>query len=438
MTEQIYSKIIVLASVVAVMICAGGYYLYRYATTPPLYKTTEESDVYVRFVMEGYDSIIKNYWMETKENDLAHHFALSVQKAQSLTAVPVPSTSDRAGVSKMLHDAFTSATTTEAKKHLAEDTLKVALYNLNPIGRNALYSREEETQMRQTVSNVNPSSDLYKSLGLAKGASADEVNAAYKEKETVLKSATTTEAKQELAEATHAQAVLANPSTKTRYDDAKIEPTIWSKMMGKTLYLSLEKIAPTTLQEFGAIVETANTTSKADSVIIDFRGNIGGALDFLQYFLGLFVGKNQFAFDLFHQGAYDAQRTVTDKWDGLLRYKEIAFLTDQMTQSTAELTAATFKRLHLGVVVGEPTRGWGSVENTYPLETVIDPKEKYSLLLVHSLTLRDDNQPIEQHGVDPDIDTRKSGWENKLSDYLRSPSLVRAVSKVVSEPPLRK
>ena len=328
---------------------AGGYYLYLHPMIGKAsYKTPEEDSVYVRFGLEAYDSIVKNYWMQAKEDDLAHLFALSLQKATNASSTPILQTAGRAGVARMFSDSLKTATSTEAKKQLARDTLTVLLYNLQPIGRNALYSEAQEAELRQTVSNVSPSSDLYENLGLQKGASTEEVVKAYTEKEEELKEATSTEAKQELAEAAHAKEVLADESARALYDEAKIEPTVWSREMGSTLYLSIGKISPTTLQEFGRIVEKATATPKLDSLIIDLRGNIGGALDFPQYFLGLFVGKNQFAFDLFHQGEYEAQRTVTPKWDELSRYKEIAFFIDSMTQPTAELTVAIFKRRRRG------------------------------------------------------------------------------------------
>lgn len=435
-----YFPLVGTVSALALILCAGGYYLYtRPAATPKAsFQTPEEADMYVRFVMEGYDSIVKNYWMKAKEDDFTHLFALSLQKATQASTTPVAPSADRAGVAQMLSSSFAVATSTDTKKKLAQDTLTVLLYNLQPIGRNSLFSEKQTQALRETVSNINPETDLYKNLGLAKGADAGEITKAYTEKETELKHATSTEAKKELEKITYAKNVLTNPDSKVLYDEAKIEPTVWSRRMGETLYLSIGKISPTTLQEFGRAIELASTTPKLSNLLIDVRGNVGGALDFLQYFLGLFIGEHQFAFDFFHQGDYEAQRTVTSKWNELARYKEIVFLTDKMTQSTAELTAATFKRLHLGIVVGEPTRGWGSVENTFPMETVIDPSEKFSLFLVHRLTLRDDNQPIEQNGVEPDIDTRKTNWKQELPKFFRSASLIQAISKTASELPVRK
>lgn len=406
-------------------------------TPPVVYKTPEEQDVYTRFVMEAYDSIVSNYWSKVQDAGLADHFQLSLQKALNSPALPLLVTHDRAGTAKMFSESLALATTTERKKQLAVDTLAVALYNLPPVGHGQLLSAKQETELRQNVSNVNPTKDLYQNLGVEKGASIQEVQKAYEAKVAELKDATTTEAKAELAQVTYAKKILTNPDTRDLYEVAKIEPTAANNVYGKTLYISMSKISPTTFLEFGRTILSASTTPGLNSMIIDLRGNVGGALDFAQNFLGLFLGQNQFAFDLFHQGDYNVQRTVQPKFPELARYKEIALLVDGQTQSTAEVTTAAFRRYNLAHVVGEPTRGWGTVENTFPLETTIDPTEKYSLLLVHSLTLREDNEPVEGRGVDVDVNIKDKDWKNKLSKYFETPDLIKALKEIADKPPLK-
>ena len=422
----------------AVLLAAGGaYYLQTSRVEETTFKTSEEKDIYVRFEMEAYDSIQANYWKKLEDADLAQHFQLSLAKAKNLAVPPVLATNDRAGTAKMLADAFNAATSTDARKQLAENTLIIATYNLLPAGRNGLYSAQQETAMRQEVANINPSVDLYGDLGLAKGAGPAEIENAYKEKQAVLAKATTTEAKAELERIAYAHKVLADTDDKSRYDEDRVEPTTFARVIGRTLYISMSKISPTTLQEFGRAIDNASTTPSLASMILDFRGNIGGSLDFAAYFFGLFIGQNQYAFDFYKQGDYLPQRTAIGKFDELSRYKEIAILTDEMTQSTAEVIAAMFKRFNLARVVGVPTRGWGTVENTFPLETVIDSNEKYSLFLVRYLTLRDDGQPIEGAGVDPDVNTGDRNWRSKLGEYFHSPSLISAISQTAGVPPLR-
>ncbi|MFA6297494.1 MAG: hypothetical protein WC629_02930, partial [Candidatus Paceibacterota bacterium] len=81
------------------------------------------------------------------------------------------------------------------------------------------------------------------------------------------------------------------------------------------------------------------------------------------------------------------------------------------------------------------TRGWGTVENTFPLKTVIDPKESYLLLLVHSITIRDDGEPIEGRGVDPHVDITKSSWKKDLQKYFNSQEFINTIEKIVENPP---
>ncbi len=403
-----------------------------------IYKTQEEkNDVYTRFVMESYDSILENYWFKITEDSLSKLFQLSVQRAIKSTALPELASNDRAGTAKIVYNTVSGVSDMITKKQLAVDMVSAVLYNLQPIGRNALYSEKQEVALRQNVSNINPNNDLYKNLGVEKGAPVAVVEKAYKEKEIALAKIETPEAKEELKKITYAKKVLTDESSKQLYDEAQIEPTVTGKIFGNTLYLSMSKISPTTLREFGIIVSRASTTPRLDSMVIDMRGNIGGALDFLQYFLGAFIGHNQYAFDLFHQDEYNVQRTLLDKYEPLSRYKELAILTDNMTQSTAELTAAVFKKFHLAKIIGSTTRGWGTIENTYPISTQMDETEKYTLFLVNSVTLRDDNQPIEGRGVTPDIDIKSPTFNEDLLKSIRNSSLVKTVEERMGSAPLR-
>ncbi len=432
-------KLTAVACVAALLAGGAAYYFYIYAPATPeaAYKTPHEADVYVRFMMEGYDTLQQNFWMKAEDKDLAQLFQLAVQKATNATSSPQLASPDRSGVAALLAEAAGAATSTLAKQDLARNVLIVVLYNLPPNGRSGLLSDAQEKELRQNVANVNPTKDLYSDLGLSAGASAEQVAAAAASKEAILKSSAAPEAAEELKKIAYAKEVLTAPGSKALYDEHKVEPTAFTRVLGKTLYVNLTKISPTTLQEFGMAVEAASTTPGLDSMILDLRGNVGGSLDFTQYFLGLFIGKDQYAFDLFHQGEYAVQRTVLQKFDRLERYGDIALLTDGNTQSTAELTTAAFKRFKLGVVVGTKTRGWGTVENTYPLQTMIDPPTKYSLLLVNNITLREDNQPVEGRGIEPDIDTSKPSWQQELPKHFESLSLIQALRDVAAKPPLR-
>lgn len=434
------------AVVVAGVLAATGAYYYwqtqqadalETAQTTPQYKTPEEADMFVRFDMEVYDIIMQHYWQKATDADLSTLAQAALQRVTNATSAPTLPSKDRAGVAKMLAANFAQATSTDQKRQTAELEAEAMLYNLAPAGRSMLLSQQQETTLRQEVSNVHPQDDLYKNLNLPEDASTQQVDQAYDQKKAELKNATSTEAKQELAQADYAHKVLSDANNKAHYDQAKIEPTIFGHIIGKALYINMTQVSPTSLQEFALAVDQASTTPGIDSLILDMRGNIGGALDFTAAFLGLFEGANQYAFDLYHQGDLNVQRTTEGKFDELDRFTNVAFLVDGMTQSTAELTTATFKKFHIARIVGTKTRGWGTVEDTFPIKTDIDPKQKFTVLMVHSVTLRDDNQLIEGNGVEPDIDVSSPNWQSQLSKYFTSPNMISALKQVATSPPLK-
>jgi C-terminal processing protease CtpA/Prc len=288
--------------------------------------------------------------------------------------------------------------------------------------------------VQQTVENVNPNSNLYSELGVAPSASADEIKKAYEQKKTELAASTSPEAGKELARAEYVKDTLTNPTTKERYDTTKSETTIFTRALGSTLYLQISRMSPTTVQDVTAALDAASSTPLS-SLIIDLRGNIGGALDQGPSLIGMFLGVNQYVFDLYHQNDFQVIRSPIAKLPELQKYKEIAVLTDNLTQSTAEVMTAAVKRFHLATVVGTNTRGWGTVEGQYPLTTKIDANTTYGLLLVYALTLRDDNQPIDGVGVDPDININDKNWKTQLPKYFRSASLISAVEQTVTQQP---
>ena len=201
-----------LSLLVLILFVAIGFYLE--AKPVVHYKTPQESDVFVRFDMEAYDLILQNYWKKSTEADLSQLFQLSLQKVQNSTDLPTLATSTRAGAAQMLSLAFQSATSTDVKKQLATNILIVALYNLVPAGRSGLLSSAQETALRQDVANINPGNDLYKNLGLADGASSQDVTTAYNTQKALLSASTSPEAKAQLAQITYAQKVLTDKNSK--------------------------------------------------------------------------------------------------------------------------------------------------------------------------------------------------------------------------------
>lgn len=391
--------------------------------------------------MEGYDDVEANYWQQVSDPQLSQLFEAALTKARqnlNLAGSSTLATTTRDGVAQMLSQAFAGLSTT-TEEQLAVQTLDVALYNLAPTGRDNLLSSQAQTQLQNTVNNVNPGNNLYSDIGLQSGASSSAVAQAVAQKIAALAASSSPSAKEALAQVRQANATLSNPTAKAIYDQTGAQATVFSRIINShTLYIDISSVAPTTIAEFAAAADAASTTPALNSLIIDLRGNIGGDLSFAQEFLSLFYGPNAYAFDLYHQGSLEVQRTAQMSQDPTLsQFKEIAVLTDSMTQSTAELAASALKHDRLAYTVGTTTRGWGSVEAILPMQASIDPSQTYALELVEYLTVRYDGLPIEGNGIVPDVDVSKTGWQQNLSNYFNSPYLISGIESTVAKAPLQ-
>lgn len=389
------------------------------------------ASIYTQFDLDVYDIIKENYWDKPDEPKLAGLFLAAAQKATGAGELSL-ATSTRDGVGEMLNTAFAATSTPDGRKDIAVLIAQIVLYNLEPAGRSELLSHEAEVEFRNTVANV-PAKDLYETLGVAKDANKEQILTAYQRGVQALARATSSEAIAERVALANAKDILLNQTDKQLYDQTGMQPTVFMRTVGtQTLVIDMSQVSPATFGEFAQKVsDTFSAHTQIANLIIDLRHNIGGSIDVLPYVMALFLGPNQYIYDFYHQGDLEPQRTpALAAIPQLQHLREIAVLTDDMTQSTAELMTATFKRFHLGRVVGTTTRGWGTIENTFPIPASITASTTYAVLLVHRITLRDDGQPIEGRGVDPDIDVSQKTWKSSLQDTFETPDFISAITAV--------
>lgn len=407
---------------------AGGWQIYIKNFSKVTSKVNVEKNTPRAFVSEIYDKIKENYWNNISDTDLLDFFGLSIEKnGKSMTKAKFENKD------KFL-DGLIKAT--EGMDETQRNNFIVAVVNsvlvtLAPSGRSGLYTTKQEESLKNVVQNINPEKDLYKDLGLQKGASVAAVEQAYKKEAEKLAGESSPAAQEKIKQITYAKETLSQNNTKSNYDQNKIEPTIFTKIpFPGILYLQFKKFSPTSFDEFQQAFESHKDDPNLYGLILDLRGNIGGAIDATAYFMGLFLGKNQYAFDFYHKGEFLPFKTQTDKLASILKYKQIVVLIDNQTQSSAEMMASSLKKYHIGVLVGTTTKGWGTVERIFPLENQISKTEKYSLFLVHSITVRDDNQPIEGRGVDPNININDPNWQQELLQYFNNQNLINAIEDI--------
>lgn len=431
MRKQILAVFIVLA-----LILTSEYFFFRFSHFKPaqeyIFSVTQKKDPYSEFVSEIYDIISQNYWEEIGDKELSNLFLAS---SRQLAPSKVLSSENKQGVQKLVQDIIKDMEP-KKKKEFTGKLSDLTLASLKPNNRSRLYAQVNKEALKNLVQNVDPKTDLYKNLNVSKQAPQEEVKKAYEQKVEEIKKEETKapeEAKKKLEEANRAYEALKTPEKRELYDKYKIEPTVSNKFIKPgILYIPIKRISPQTFQEFINEVQRIKPEEHGDALILDLRGNIGGSIDLLPKFLGPFIGKNQYAFEFYRRAKPIPVKTVTDWLPSLLPYKNVVVLIDQNTQSSAEIIASVLKKYNVGVLVGRRTKGWGTIERVFDLKTEIDPKEKYSLFLVHTITLREDGQPIEGRGVDPVINIDQKDWEKELFKYFNRTDLIEAVKGLVS------
>lgn len=152
------SRATALALVAMLFVASGSAGAYRWhadsqVAAAAAYKTPQEENVYVRFDMEIFDIITREYWQKATAQDLGELFRLSLAKGAGEAEEKLPSL-DRAGAAAMLAAAF-ERTPEEKRKALAVDTGIIVLANLAPQGRSGLLSEKQEKAFRDTANNVD-------------------------------------------------------------------------------------------------------------------------------------------------------------------------------------------------------------------------------------------------------------------------------------------
>lgn len=432
-------KFLIIFAIFLAVFALGGTasYFYFNKSKPVVLGETSKQEKYLSFLLDIFDTVKLNYWNTISDADLAKLYQLGTEKLTSrLQQKEIKNKDDI----KAMYNEVTREMDDKKKLEYAKQLGILVLANLQPFNRSGLFSKKEEEALKNRVSNVDPNTNLYDKLGVSKDASSEDIKKAFdgqtnKLSEVLNNNSSTTEQKQqaqlELQQVNRAFDTLSVPEKKTTYDTTKVEATAVDKILRPNIfYLRIKQESPQTFDEFQKSLATVQGKEGLDTLIIDLRDNFGGAIDILPYFLGPFIGQNQYAYEFFHQGEYMPYKTRTGFIPSLYQYKKVVVLINGGVQSSGEVMAATFKKYRVGVLVGEKTKGWGSVERVFPIKDQIEDGQTYSMLLVHSLTLRDDNQPIEGKGVEPDINIKDSGWEKQLLTYFNSQEIVDAVKDI--------
>ena len=384
-------------------------------------KNASQKSISEQFLEQSWEIIEGNYWKKLSEKELSQLFLRGGEKTLR-KEISVKSYNKGEVLGKLSKEA--DKLPQKEREKFLENLLTIILANLEPFGRNHLYTKEKEKNLAKEVNNVTKS-NYYQMLGVSQKATLKEIKNAFQKKE---KEAKTENEKENLEKAYQ---TLANSETRKRYDLAAISSSVFYKLINpQTLYLKITRITPYTLEDLNNAAQKFQG-EEPHALIIDLRNNIGGSFDSLPYLLGPFIGKGQPAFQIFHQGKAITYTTKTSFLPSLFQYKQVVVLVNRNTQSSAEVLASVLKKYNVGVLLGEKTRGWGTVERVFPLSVQINSSKNYALFLVHSLTLREDGKPIEGNGIEPLVQLKSKNWQKKIAKYFNNKELIRALEKVI-------
>lgn len=400
----------------------------------PTQGISEENDTKeTTFFFEIYELVKAEYWNIVTEEQIGNVAKAAIEK---LTEKKLEkSVSSKAALREVLVETMKDMSDTEKKDFIVKFS-DVVLANLEPFGRSRLYNSKSTQDLANTVNNVNTSTSHYEILGIGKEASQDQVVTSYNLKLAELQSQPLTdEVKNKLASVEKAYEVLGDDVNKKIYDELGVDPTIEYRLISpRIFYVRLSKFSPTTVDEFKRVTEKVDTGTTLDTLILDLRGNIGGFTATLPYILGPFIGNDQYAYQFFRRGEKIDFKTVVGWLPSLVRYKKVVILTDGEVKSSGEIFAGTLKKYNVGILVGTKTNGWGTTERVYKLKNQLESEnEEYSVLLVDTLTLRDDGLPIQGKGIDPHVNTDNPNWQQELMSYFNYQELVEAVRVLLND-----
>ncbi|MCA1778418.1 MAG: carboxy terminal-processing peptidase, partial [Xanthomonadaceae bacterium] len=139
-----------------------------------------------------------------------------------------------------------------------------------------------------------------------------------------------------------------------------------------------------------------------EGLVIDLRGNGGGALVEATTMTGLFIDEGPVVQvrDAGGRVTIEADREPGMSWDGPL-----AVLVDRSSASASEIFAAALQDYGRGIVIGEATFGKGTVQNLFNLDNYAnDDKRLGQVKLTMAKFFRIDGGSTQSRGVVPDIE----------------------------------
>jgi len=152
-----------------------------------------------------------------------------------------------------------------------------------------------------------------------------------------------------------------------------------------------------------------------EGIVIDLRGNGGGALVEATTMTGLFIDTGPVVQVRDANGRVSVE---TDREPGMAGDGPLAVLVNRSSASASEIFAAAIQDYGRGIILGEPTFGKGTVQNLFNLDNYLtdDEKKLGQIKLTMAKFFRIDGGSTQLRGVTPDITLPSYGDPEKFGE----------------------
>jgi C-terminal processing protease CtpA/Prc len=177
------------------------------------------------------------------------------------------------------------------------------------------------------------------------------------------------------------------------------------------------------------VFDLLDKARKHDALILDLRGNPGGAIETLQYLLGGFFDKE---IKIGQRVGRKDSKPVTTKGTGTpLTGKpftgKLVVLVDSRSASCSELFARVIQLQKRGIVVGDRSSGSVMEAKRYSERSGSDVITLFGVQITEADLIMEDGKSLEHVGVTPDVMVLPTGGDLAAG---RDPAMVRAAALV--------
>lgn len=197
----------------------------------------------------------------------------------------------------------------------------------------------------------------------------------------------------------------------------KVPTVSWSKKTNDIAYLRIHNFFGNVEGDFVQAVNEIKTGGMT-KMVLDLRANPGGLLNASINIAASFIAKDKLIVSA-DFGAGKQRSEFISPGDGMLENMQIVVLIDGASASAAEILAGALKDSRGATLIGETSFGKGTVQE------LIQLSGGTLLKLTTAQWIRPSGQPIDQHGIDPDIVVPMTLEDKNVG---RDPQLDKALS----------